>query len=1092
MTKASSRTARNEEPEPSVTVADTGNAEAAGDELAVTGHRGPAPRSSPEHPASVHLSRTGDATATNGGTAISGYVHTLTVQRTPQEPASWPHRVGVIPSEARSFQHRAEADRLRAVVEGGGTAVLTQVLTGMGGVGKTQLAADYARAAWNDGSLDVLVWVTASAQSPVVSGYAQAGVELCRADPDDPEQAAQQFLAWLAPKPGQRPCRWLIVLDDVADPNDLIVHPDDPGNRYSLWPPANPHGRTLLTTRRRDAALFGDGRQQIEVGLFTPDESVAYLTAALNARGRTEPADQLATLAADLGHLPLALAQAVAYLIDSGKTAAAYRNLLADRATKLADLAPDALPDEQATALAAAWSLSIDRADTLRPAGLARPMLHLASLLDANGIPQDVLTGQPARNHLAQHRAATTPVRVGWRGWWPGRRQRPVAPVTPEEAFGALRALARLSLIDHQPGTPHQAVRVHQLIQRATRDTHTPHQHNQYARAAGDALLAAWPAVERDTYLAQTLRTNTEALTRHAEDALYRQDAHKVLHQLGRSLAKSGQVTAAIDYFNHLAATTRSRLGEDHRDTLTARNNLAFSRGEAGDAAGAARAFADLLADQERVLGEDHPRTLATRSNLARWRGEAGDAAGAAQAFADLLADQERVLGEDHPDTLTARSNLALWRGETGDAAGAARAFADLLADQERVLGEDHPDTLTTRNNLALWRGETGDAAGAARAFADLLADQERVLGEDHPHTLATRSNLARWRGEAGDAAGAAQAFADLLADQERVLGEDHPHTLTTRNNLALWRGETGDAAGAAQAFADLLEQTVRVLGKNHPYTLTTRSNLADLRGETGDAAGAAQAFADLLADQERVLGEDHPDTLITRNNLAAWQGRAGDAAGAARTFADLLEHTVRVLGKNHPDTLATRSNLASWQGRAGDAAGAARTFADLLADRERVLGKNHPDTLATRSNLASWQGETGDAAGAAQAFADLLKDTVRVLGENHPDTLTARNNLAAWRGETGDAAGAAQAFADLLKDTVRVLGENHPDTLATRSNLASWQGRAGDAAGAARTFADLLKDTVRVLGENHPHTLKIRDHLATWRKRAERPQDVG
>ena len=73
-------------------------------------------------------------------------------QAAPREPAAWPHQVGVIPSRAQSFQHRAEAQRLRAAVEGGGTAVLGQVLTGMGGVGKTQLAADYARTAWDDGA----------------------------------------------------------------------------------------------------------------------------------------------------------------------------------------------------------------------------------------------------------------------------------------------------------------------------------------------------------------------------------------------------------------------------------------------------------------------------------------------------------------------------------------------------------------------------------------------------------------------------------------------------------------------------------------------------------------------------------------------------------------------------------------------------------------------------------------------------------------------------------------------------------------------------------------------------------------------------
>ncbi|QCD60824.1 tetratricopeptide repeat protein [Streptomyces hawaiiensis] len=906
----------------------------------------------------------------------------------------------MIPSEARSFQHRAEADRLRAAVESGGTAVLTQVLTGMGGVGKTQLAADYARAAWDDDGLDVLVWVTASAQSSVVSAYAQAGVELCRADPEDPEQAAKQFLAWLTPKPEQRPCRWLIVLDDIADPSDLIVHSNAPGNRYSLWPPASPHGRTLLTTRRRDAALFGDGRRRIEVGLFTPDESVAYLTAALNAHGRTEPADQLTTLAADLGHLPLALAQAAAYLIDSGEAAATYRSLLADRATKLTDLAPDALPDEQATALAAAWSLSIDRADILRPAGLARPMLHLAALLDANGIPQSVLTSEPARIHLAAHRTTTGPT------------PQP-APVSCSDAVRALRALDRLSLIDHQPDTPHQAVRVHQLIQRATREDYTPHQHDHAAHTAADALAAVWPKTERDTALAQALRTNTDALIRHAGDGLYRPDTHTVLYRLGRSLGESGQVTAAIDHFDHLAASARSRLGPDHPDTLTARGNLATWRGESGDVAGAVQAFAELLADMVRVLGPDHLHTLTTRHNLAAMRGEAGDVAGAAQAFADLLADRMRVLGPDHPDTFAARGNLAAMRGESGDVAGAVQAFAELLADIVRLLGPDHLHTLTTRHNLAAMRGEAGDAAGAAQAFADLLADMVRLLGPDHPDTLAARSSLAAWRGRAGDAVGAAQALADLLANRMRVLGPDHPDILTARHDVAAMRGEAGDAAGAAQALADLLADMVRLLGPDHPDTLAARSSLAAWRGRAGDAVGAVQAFADLLADMVRVLGPDHPDTLTSRGNLAAMRGTAGDAAGAAQAFAELLADIVRVLGPDHPHTLTTRHNLATWRGRAGDAAGAAQACADLLASRMRVLGPDHPDTLTSRGNLAAWRGEAGDAVGAVQAFAELLADMVRVLGPDHPHTLTTRHNLATWWGEAWDAARAAQTLAD-------------------------------------------------------------------------------
>ncbi|MFF4572192.1 tetratricopeptide repeat protein [Streptomyces sp. NPDC001410] len=700
--------------------------------------------------------------------------------------AAWPHQVGVIPPRAGCFQTRAEVVRLREALTGGRAAVLVgqntvrgQVLAGMGGVGKTQLAADYARTAWLAGELDVLVWITASNATAAASVYAQAAVEILGADPADREAAARAFLAWLEPKANATPCRWLVVLDDVTDPADL----------NGLWPPAGPHGRTLVTTRRQDAALAG---RLIKVGLFTEAESLAYLTAALGARNRHEPDEQLTALAQDLGHLPLALSQAAAYLIDAGISAAAYRGLLADRATLLADAAPEVLPDGQTQTAAAAWSLSVDRADALRPAGLARPMLQLAAFLSPNGIPETVLTSAPALAHLTGHRtedgSQATPQHMSR----PEEQDRTPTSVTANEAVGALRALDRLSLIDHTPANSHQAIRVHQLIQRSVRDTLTPDQYDQLARTTADALLAAWPAIERDTELAQALRANATTLTRTAEDALYQPDAHRVLYVAGRSLGEAGQVTTAKAHFHRLTETTGHHLGPDHPATLTARHDLARWRGETGDAAGAAAACEELLADLVRLQGEDHPHTLNTRSNLAHWRGEAGEAAGAAEAFEQLLADQLRVKGEDHPDTLATRINLAHWRGNAGDAAGAAAAFEEMLADLVRLQGEDHPATLTTRNNLAYWRGMAGDAAGAAAAFEQLLADRVRVLGEDHPDTLGTCYNLAYSRGKAGDAAGAAAALADLLPHAVRVLGEDHRNIRVIRHSLAYWRGKAG------------------------------------------------------------------------------------------------------------------------------------------------------------------------------------------------------------------------------------------------------------------------------------------------------------
>ncbi|MFD3586296.1 tetratricopeptide repeat protein, partial [Streptomyces sp. NPDC058683] len=665
----------------------------------------------------------------------------------------------MIPPRAGCFQTRAEVFRLREKLTGGQAAVLVgqdtvrgQVLAGMGGVGKTQLAADYARTAWQDGELDLLVWINASNATTAASGYAQAAVEILGADPADRETATRAFLAWLEPKANATPCRWLVVLDDVTDPTDL----------NGLWPPVGTQGRTLVTTRRQDAALPG---RLIKVGLFTEAESLAYLTSSLRARNRHEPDQQLTALAKDLGHLPLALSQAAAYLIDAGISAATYRDLLADRATLLADTAPEVLPDGQTHTAAAALSLSVDRANTLRPAGLARPMLQLAAFLSPNGIPEAVLTSAPALAHLTRHRTDNGSRVIPQHTPQPEQQNKAPASVTPTEAVDALRALARLSLIDHTPATPHQAIRAHQLIQRATRDTLTPDQHDQLARTTADALITAWPDIERDTELAQALRANATALTRTAGDALYRPDAHTVLYRAGQSLGEAGQVTAATAHFHRLTETTGHRLGPDHPDTLTARGDLAHWRGEAGDAAGAAAAFEQLLTDRLRVLGEDHPDTLIARSSFARWRGEAGDAAGAAAAFEQLLTDRLRVLGEDHPRTLATRHNIACWRGEAGDAAGAAAALKQLLPGLIRVLGEDHPDTLTARSNLARFRGEAGDAAGAAAAFEQLLTDQIRVQGEDHPHTLIARSNLARYRGEADDAAGAAAAFEQLLND---------------------------------------------------------------------------------------------------------------------------------------------------------------------------------------------------------------------------------------------------------------------------------------------------------------------------------------
>jgi uncharacterized membrane protein len=668
----------------------------------------------------------------------------------------------------------------------------SHVLSGLGGVGKTQLAAEHARTLWDSGEVDVLVWVEAMTQEAIIAGYARAAAKIAGIATDDAKQAAAEWLDWLAGTDRQ----WLVVLDDLQDPADL----------RGLWPPHTSSGRVVVTTRRRDAALRGDGRRILEIGLFTPAEATAFLTHRL--AGKPAQAAGAAALARALGYLPLALAQAAAYIADHPDlTCSEYERHFADQRRRLQDLLPEpgGLPDDHDTIVTATWSISVDAANRLAPAGLARPLLNVAALLDPNGIPDRVFAAPTLLTYLNS---------VG------------VGDVDAEAVSRGLSCLHRLSLITYTPDTPHQAVRVHALVQRVVRESLTPEQFSATAHVAADVLIDAWPEISRDTALSVVLRSNGTSLIAASGDLLWRPDGHEVLFKIGNDLGRTGQVAAAASYFHPLAITAAEQLGPDHPDTLTTRHNLAYWRGRAGGPAAAATELEQVLAGELRVLGPDHPDTFTTRHNLTRYRGEAGDLAGAATELEQLLRDQLRVLGPDHPDTLTTRGNLAYWRGRAGGPAAAATELEQLLSDELRVLGPDHPETLATRHNLARYRGHAGDPAAAATELEQVLAGELRVLGPDDPSTLTTRHNLAYWRGEAGDLAGAASELEQLLRDQLRVLGPDHPGTLSTRGNLAYWRGEAGDPAAAVNAYEQLLRDYLRVLGPDYPGTLTIRGNL--------------------------------------------------------------------------------------------------------------------------------------------------------------------------------------------------------------------------------------------------------------------------
>lgn len=734
---------------------------------------------------------------------------------------TWPHRIGVVPEVATSWQQRDIDHQLAAITSG------RVILSGTGGVGKTQLAVNYAEQRWAAGDLDLLLWVTATDRNSVISAYARAGADVTGFSDANPQQAAERFVNWLTTTDK----RWLIVLNDLTDPADLA----------RWWPPDT--GTTVVTTRRGDTALRQRGRL-IRVDPFEADEASQFLRAQLS----DEDDADIAVISEDLGYLPLALAHAVAYMLDRGLTCVDYRRRYLDQRRRLEQIFPEQAPDDYHATVATTWSLSIDAADRAHPSGTARGLLESASLLDPNGIPRELFTSAAIRrSHLSEL------------GEW-----------DRDDITDGLHNLAKFSLIDMDD----RRVRVHGLVQRAVRERLTDQKIDRMAMMVADGLMEIWldPATDRE--YSQLLRANATALFIERGTLLSSNGAHSIHFRLGDSLTHSGQISAAIEYFQLLCGECDRVLGPDHVDTLLARFSLANCRGLSGDLVGAVTGLTAVLADQTRVLGPDDPATFTTRGELARCHGKSGDLVGAITALEAVLADHVRVQGPDHPETLSARGSLIHWRTRISEASDTLAQLEELLSDQLRVLGPSDMRTLSTRGHLANLKGDTGDPAAAVAELEAVLADRGEVLGPDHPHTLTTRHYLARWRGAAGDVVTALGELEALLRHRIRVLGRDHPHTLTTRHKLAEAHSDAGDAATAISELEILSVDRRRVLGPDHPGTLTTRHDLAIIRGKSGDPVTAVAELEVLLHDQVRALGADHPDVHATETVLAHWRTR--------------------------------------------------------------------------------------------------------------------------------------------------------------------------------------------------------------------------
>ncbi|WP_308711602.1 FxSxx-COOH system tetratricopeptide repeat protein [Phytohabitans maris] len=836
-------------------------------------------------------------------TTVAPRQRTGTAGHRPRFPSARPP-VSKVPPRNAAFTGRNDIlENLRDELAGTVTVVMPQALYGLGGVGKTQVAREYANRF--AAHYDVVWWISAEQPGMIRAELAELGEKLGIPMEDNDNATARTVLDAL--ERGEPYRRYLLIYDNVHDPADVREYiPQGPGD-------------VLLTSRN---PAWSSQARPIHIGVFARGESIALLRKKVKGLAEVD-ADQVAE---KLGDLPLAIEQAAAWLAETAMPVSEYLRELDRQLPRV--LAENPPPGYQETA-AAIWLLSLDRLRQQRPA--AAKLMELCSFFGPEPIPTALLYSDRCVKVLAEYDVA-------------------LRDLKDRMLVGALiRDIGRFALA--QPGAGPSSIQVHRLVQAVIRERLSPQDQRENRRHVHEILAAAnpknpdepsfwdvydeiWPHLVPPKTIESTtpeVRQLVIDVVRYlyrrgyyvscqelAEETQVRWSAADILDDdpmtlvlrfhLANTVRARGDYTASLAQNQDILARQERTLGPEHPYTLLTARSLGADLRTFGRYAQARDLDELTLVRFRRVFGEDDQQTLAAANNLAVTLRLVGDFRRATELDEETLRRGREVLGERHPLTLQFAANYGRDLREIGDFPGSKRVLEQTFEHLRTVLGDEHADTLRAARSMAVTLRKMGDLEVARDLTRDTLTKHEHRHGPEHLDTLACSLNLACDDSALNDDRAAQQRAEAVLGRYQRLVGEDHPFTLACANDLAIFIRRQGDHDTARSLSERVVERLVERLGPDHPYAIASQLNLANDVYAMAEYDRARDLDEQAFARFSAVLGEEHPDTLAAAVNLALSRRATGDTARARSLSTGVLARIRRTLGDDHPNTAAART----------------------------------------------------------------------------------------------------------------------------------------------------------------------------------------